>query len=96
MSEWLRVDAAGDIVLSLHVQPGAKKTGIGGLHGAALKIRLAAPPVDGQANECLIGFIAEILEVPRAQVELVSGATSRQKRVRVRGASALAVQRLEL
>lgn len=95
MSQWLRVDAGGDIVLSLHIQPGAKKTGLVGLHGEALKIRLAAPPLEGKANDCLIEFIADMLEVPRAQVELVSGATSRQKRVRVRGASAEMVCKLE-
>ena len=50
MSEWLRVAADGRITLTLHIQPGAKKTEFGGLHGDALKIRLAAPPVDGKAN----------------------------------------------
>jgi len=95
MSEWLRVDAAGDIILNLHIQPGAKKTALAGLHGAALKIRLAAPPVEGKANDCLIEFLADYLGVARAQVALVSGATSRQKRLRVRGASAQAIEKLE-
>jgi uncharacterized protein (TIGR00251 family) len=76
------------------VQPGAKKTELAGLHGETLKIRLAAPPVDGKANGCLIAFLAEFLNVPRAQVELLSGAGSRQKRVRVRGATGEALQRL--
>lgn len=79
---WLRVTGA-DVVLALHIQPGAKKTELAGQHGDALKIRLAAPPVDGKANDCLIGFLADCLDVPKARVVLESGATSRTKRVRV-------------
>lgn len=91
---WLRGDGT-DLVLALHIQPGAKKTAIVGLHGEALKIRLAAPPVDGKANDCLIDFLAETLGVARRNIELVSGASSRAKRVRVAGvAAALVVQRL--
>lgn len=90
---WLRREASGNIVLGLHIQPGAKKTEIAGLHGDTLKIRLAAPPVDGKANECLIAFLAAELEVPRAQVELASGAASRRKRLRINGASAEAIAR---
>lgn len=71
------------VVLTLHIQPGAKKTEIVGLHGAALKIRLAAPPVDGKANACLLAFLAERLGVTKSQVELVSGESSRTKRVKV-------------
>lgn len=82
---WLKQEASGNLILTLHIQPGAKKTGVAGQHGEALKICLAARPVDGQANECLIEFIANILKLPRLQLELVSGATSRRKRVRVHG-----------
>ena len=83
-ASWLRAD--GDsVVLTLHVQPGAKKTEVAGLHGEALKIRLAAPPVDGKANECLVAFLAKRLGVPKSRVDLVSGETSRSKRVRVAG-----------
>ncbi len=81
---WLRPDGDG-VVLSLHIQPGAKRTEVAGLHGDALKIRLAAPPVDGKANEALIAFLAKTLGVPKARVELVAGQTSRAKRVRVTG-----------
>jgi uncharacterized protein (TIGR00251 family) len=84
---WLRQDG-GDIVLSLHVQPGAKRTEPAGLHGDALKIRLAAPPVDGKANEALIAFLAKTLGVPKSKVELVSGQTSRAKRIRIADVSA--------
>ena len=79
---WI-VATRGGVVLTLHIQPGAKKTEIVGLHGAALKIRLAAPPVDGKANACLLAFLAERLGVTKSQVELVSGESSRTKRVKV-------------
>lgn len=83
---WLRAD--GDsVVLTLHIQPGAKKTEVAGPHGEALKIRLAAPPVDGKANAELIRFLAAILHVPRKSVELLSGDSARAKRLRVNGIS---------
>lgn len=87
MSDWLREAADGSLVLSLHIQPGAKKTGFAGLHGEAMKIRLAAPPVDGKANAALCAFLAEFCKVPKAAVVLISGETSRAKRVRVEGAA---------
>ena len=87
---WLRA-AGDDVVLTLHIQPGAKKTEVAGEHGEALKVRLGAPPVDGKANDALIAFLAERLGVPKARVVLEAGQTSRSKRVRVVGASAEAV-----
>lgn len=69
------------IILTLHVQPGAKNTTLTGLHGDALKIRLAAPPVEGRANEALLRFIADQFKVPVRQVELIKGGQSRHKRV---------------
>ena len=83
---WLSRAADGSVILTLHIQPGAKKTEFAGLYGEALKIRLAAPPVDGKANAALIAFLAKTCGVPKASVELVSGDTSRSKRVRVSGA----------
>jgi uncharacterized protein (TIGR00251 family) len=79
----IRRQADGALTLSLHVQPGAKKTGFAGLHGEALKIRLAAPPVDGKANACLQAFIADFMAVPRRSVTLLSGESSRQKVLRI-------------
>ncbi len=73
------------ITLALHVQPGAKKTQLAGLHGESLKIRLAAPPVEGRANEALLEFIAGLFEVPVRNVQLIQGAQSRQKRVEICG-----------
>ncbi|MFA4967989.1 MAG: DUF167 family protein [Sulfuritalea sp.] len=81
---WLVADGKG-VTLRLHIQPGAKKTEVVGLHGEALKIRLAAPPVDGKANAGLIAFLADRLGVAKAAVSLISGDTSRAKRVRIDG-----------
>lgn len=87
MNNWLRTD--GDsLVLTLHIQPGAKQTEVVGLHGEALKIRLAAPPVDGKANAALIAFIAEKVGASRTAVELIRGETSRSKQLRVTGVGA--------
>ena len=74
--------SGGDgITIQVHAQPGAKRTEIAGLHGDSLKLRLASPPVDGKANECLIGFLAERLGVKRSQVTITRGLSSRRKTV---------------
>ena len=91
MNDWFRVAGNNCIVLTLHIQPGAKKTGIAGLHGDALKIRLSAPPVDGKANVALVKFIAEKLGLPNAAVNLKSGHNSRRKVLEVSGAEASVV-----
>lgn len=72
-----------EVILTLHVQPGAKKTEVAGQHGEALKIRLAAPPVEGKANAALLKFLAKAFGVPKSAVTLISGETSRHKRVRI-------------
>lgn len=91
MTPWLRADGP-NVILSLHVQPGAKKTEVAGPHGDALKIRLAAPPVDGKANAALLAFVAAKVGVGRTAVELVSGQTSRAKRVRIAAATPEAIR----
>ncbi|MEQ1743518.1 MAG: DUF167 family protein [Candidatus Nitrotoga sp.] len=79
---WYRRE--GDVItLVLHVQPGAKRTEVIGLHGDALKIRLAAPPIEGRANEALLRFIAGSFNVPLRNVELKQGTLSRHKIVLV-------------
>ena len=79
---WLRED--GDtLVLTLHVQPGAKRTDIAGTHGNALKVRLAAPPVDGKANAELLRFLAAAFAVPLRNATLLRGAASRAKVVKI-------------
>ena len=88
MSDWFRQSADGRLTLTLHIQPGARKTEFAGQHGDALKIRLAAPPVDGKANEALLRFLAEALDLPKSAVVLKNGQSSRRKVVEVSGANA--------
>lgn len=76
---------ASGIRLVVQVQPRAARSELGGAHGGALKVRLAAPPVDGLANEALVRFLAERLGVPRRNVAIVAGETGRRKVVAVRG-----------
>jgi uncharacterized protein (TIGR00251 family) len=78
----------GAVVLHVHVQPGAGRGAVVGRHGDSLKIRVAAPPVDGRANDAAVALLAEALEVKARDVELVSGQRSRVKRFRVRGVTA--------
>ena len=86
MADWYRF--RDDVItLTLHVQPGAKRTEIVGLHGEALKIKLAAPPAEGRANEVLLKFFAGVFEVPLRDVELLQGGQSRQKVVAIRGSA---------
>ena len=87
MSPWHRRLADGTIVLAVHAQPGAKRTGISGLHGEALKVRVAAPALEDRANEALIEFLAQRFGVARRDVTLVSGAKSREKRFEIRGSA---------
>lgn len=72
-------------VLTVHVQPKASRTECVGLHGEALKIRVAAPPVEGAANEELIRFVAHSLAVPASAVRIESGMSGRHKRVMIKG-----------
>jgi hypothetical protein len=89
------VEVRGSAVrVSVHVQPRATRSEIIGLHGAALKVRLQAPPVDGAANEALVTLLAERLGVPRRAVRVVAGAASRAKTVEVDGTTEAAVREL--
>lgn len=65
--------------------PRSPRTRVDGRRGDAILIRLNAPPVDGAANDALIAFLSEVLDVPRRSIAIVSGQTSRDKRVRVEG-----------
>ena len=67
------------------MQPGAKRSEFAGRHGERVKVRLAAPAVEGKANAALIEFLAEYFDVPRRNVSIVSGVRSRAKRVAIEG-----------
>jgi uncharacterized protein len=75
-------------IFAVHVVPRAARTEVVGRHGDAVKIRLAAPPVDGAANEELIRFLAERLDVPRSAVTVKAGASGRRKTVAIAGVTA--------
>jgi len=73
------------VKIEIQVQPRAARNEIVGPHGETLKIRLKAPPVEGKANEALVSFLAKIFKVPKRQVEIVSGLTSRRKSIYISG-----------
>lgn len=76
---WYRYDDANNLVLTLHIQTGAKNTEAVGLHGDALRIKLAAAPMEGKANTALLKFLAKHFDVPLSQVILRQGDKSRHK-----------------
>lgn len=84
---WLS-EKSNEIILSIHAQPGAKRSNIVGLYGDKLKISIATPPVDGKANKALIAYIAKVLGIPKSKIELISGECSREKRIRILGIGA--------
>lgn len=84
---WLTSDATG-VTMSLVIQPRAGKTAVAGVLGGALKIRIAAPPVDGAANDALVEFLADALGVAKSAISIRSGETGRRKIVRVEGVTA--------
>ena len=69
----------------VRVQPGASKNEIVGVQEDALKIKISAPPVQGKANKALIGFLAKELGVKKSEVEIISGHTSKIKKIKVIG-----------
>jgi uncharacterized protein (TIGR00251 family) len=79
---------ATGIRLTVQVQPRASRNELAGRHGDALKVRLQAPPVEGAANEALVCFLAERLQVPRAAIRIAAGPASRRKAILVDGISA--------
>ncbi|MGA7801510.1 MAG: DUF167 family protein [Gammaproteobacteria bacterium] len=79
---WYHWDGT-DLILHLRIQPRAKRDEIAGPHGDRLKVRISAPPVDGKANERLVGFMAGLFGVPGQQVAVIAGTAGRDKRVRI-------------
>ncbi|MGA0024458.1 MAG: DUF167 domain-containing protein [Burkholderiales bacterium] len=91
---WLRYHAEDAcLTLRIHAQPNAGSTGAAGLHGDALKIRIAAPAADDRANAALLAWLADALAVPRSALRLKSGKTSRRKVVEIRPADAQLITR---
>lgn len=89
----IRQTAAG-VEVDVRVIPRAHKTTFAGVRDAALLVRVAAPPLDGAANEALIEYFARTLRVPRRAVRLVSGGRGRKKRLAIDGVSADLVREL--
>jgi hypothetical protein len=89
-----RSQTPGCVTLSVRIQPRASKNEVVTMENGGLKIRLTSPPVDGAANEALIRFLAETLSVAKSQVEIISGHTAREKRIRISGVNEDDVDRL--
>ncbi|HWR71872.1 MAG TPA: DUF167 domain-containing protein [Nitrospirota bacterium] len=87
MSEKAGKKRSEQAVLSLRVQPRASRNGIVRMESGGFKVRLTAPAVENAANEALVKFLSEKLDVPRSAVVIVSGQSSREKRVRIEGIS---------
>lgn len=81
-------ELADGVLLQVRVQPSAKRSTVLGVHGGALRVAVAAPPVDGKANAALVEFLRELLRVKRSQVSIHSGEKSRDKTVLITGVKA--------
>ncbi len=84
----------GGIVITLHIQPRASRCELCGIQDNAIKIRLTSPPVDGAANKLCREFLAGLFRVPKSAVEIVSGETSRHKRIRIASPDPQRLQRI--
>ncbi len=90
----IRIDQRGTAVrLSVRVQPRASRSEVVGEHDGALKVRLAAPPVEGEANRELVRFLGKLLGVAPSRVSVVAGATGKSKVVEIEGLSVADVER---
>ena len=85
VDDLFRADGDDAVVLHVHVQPAAGRSAVVGRHGTSLKVRVAAAPEGGRANEACADLLAETFGLTRAQVELVSGPSSRAKQFRLAG-----------
>jgi len=92
---WYRLDARRNaLCIEVHLQPNARSTEVAGLHGTALKIRVAAPPLDQRANAALIEFLADRLGVAPSRMRIARGAKGRSKTVEVGEPDDLVMRRL--
>jgi uncharacterized protein len=87
-------EQAGGVTFDVLVQPRASRAKLGPLHDGRLKVSVTAPPVDGEANAAVIELLAKALGVAKGAVEVIAGASSRRKTVRIAGVDAAAIEAL--
>lgn len=91
MPAWIVAEDEGGVTIAVQVVPRARRSEVAGPQGDRLKVRVAAPPVEGAANEALLAFLAQALGLRKRDLELVAGERGRRKLVRIRGLDAAAV-----
>jgi uncharacterized protein (TIGR00251 family) len=89
---WVVSEDEAGVTIAVQVVPRASRNQVAGVQGDQLKVRVTAPPVEGAANEALLGFLAAALGVRRRDLQLVAGERARRKLVRVRGLDAATVE----
>jgi uncharacterized protein (TIGR00251 family) len=82
-------EESGTLYVSVHLQPKASKTEFAGMHGDALKVRVAAPAVENAANEAILEFFSKVAHIPKRNARLHSGKASRRKVIALEGVSAM-------
>jgi uncharacterized protein (TIGR00251 family) len=87
-------ETAEGLEVPLHVQPRARRTELGGIHNGALKLKVLAPPVDDAANRAVVKFFSELMGIPRSRIQIIAGLKSRDKVLRITGASLRKLQAL--
>jgi len=87
-------ETVGGVTVEVLVQPRASRAKIGPVHDGRIKVSVTSPPVDGEANAAVIELFAKQLGVPKGAIEVVAGATSRRKRLRITGTTRAAIEAL--
>jgi uncharacterized protein (TIGR00251 family) len=83
---------AGGVILPVHAQPGARKNGITGIHAGRLKVAVTQAPERGKANQALAKLLAELLDLKRSQISLLTGETSNHKKFLIAGVNMATLQ----
>lgn len=94
MSQVIIRERGGSVRFTVRVQPRASRSEVVGLHDGALRVRVQAPPAEGAANDALMVLLAKLLDVPRKQLRIVAGVTSRSKVIEVDGIDPERIERL--
>ena len=81
------LETADGVQVRIHAQPRARRSELAGIHNGALKIKIAAPPVDDAANRAIVDFFAALLDVPKSRVRIAAGLKSRSKTLFIEGVS---------